>query len=125
MAGCFGSHPEDRAIERELDRYLDKTYGVDFLRDAKIEELTMDKFHSLHLQDWHGTSRWTRMEAAVDQLKDYEFVAIAKALYQKNYALAGRHLEESLLRVCSEEAEYEVDDEVIEPEGREYEREES
>ena len=24
MAGCFGNHPEDRARERELNRYLDE-----------------------------------------------------------------------------------------------------
>lgn len=102
---------EDQIRDRELNVHLDKKYSDDFLRDTKVEELTMDKFHALHLQDWHGTSRWTRMEAAIDQLKDYEFVAIAKALYQKNYALAGRHLEEALLRVCSEEAEYEIDEE--------------
>lgn len=29
MAGCYGNDQEDQARERELNRYLDKTYGDD------------------------------------------------------------------------------------------------
>ncbi len=29
MSGCFGNDPEDRAREKELNEYLDRTYGDD------------------------------------------------------------------------------------------------
>lgn len=47
MAGCFGNDPEDRARERELNNYLDATYGDaneapeqdwDAIRKQRIEE---------------------------------------------------------------------------------------
>lgn len=33
MAGCFGNHPEDRAREKELDRYLNS-----LIEDDEIEK---------------------------------------------------------------------------------------
>lgn len=36
MAGIYGNHPEDRARERELDRYLDSQQDA---TDAEIAEL--------------------------------------------------------------------------------------
>jgi len=29
MSGCFGNDPEDRAREKELNEYLERTYGGD------------------------------------------------------------------------------------------------
>ena len=29
MSGCYGNDPEDRAREKELNEYLDRTYGDD------------------------------------------------------------------------------------------------
>jgi len=29
LSGCFGNDPEDRAREKELNEYLDRTYGDD------------------------------------------------------------------------------------------------
>jgi len=37
MAGCFGSHPIDRWMERRLDDYLDRTYGDDEEEDGDDE----------------------------------------------------------------------------------------
>lgn len=36
MAGCFGNHPEDRARERELDRYLDSQDAAE-ARQERVE----------------------------------------------------------------------------------------
>ena len=30
MSGCYGTSAEDRARERELDRYLEEQYGEDY-----------------------------------------------------------------------------------------------
>ena len=39
MAGCYGSHPEDRARERELDRYLDSKDQKEAMFEQKVKDL--------------------------------------------------------------------------------------
>lgn len=41
MAGCFGNHPEDRARERELNRYLDEQDKAENLAE-RVEAYASD-----------------------------------------------------------------------------------
>lgn len=43
MAGCFGTHPEDVARERELHRYLDAQHGDDDARSDAADLLIYDE----------------------------------------------------------------------------------
>ena len=39
MSGCFGNDPEDRAREKELNEYLDRTYGDDDTDEDEPDDL--------------------------------------------------------------------------------------
>ena len=45
MSGCFGNDPEDRARERELDRYLAEAYGDDDEEDDEPDEDELSEDH--------------------------------------------------------------------------------
>ena len=49
MAGCFGNHPFDRAMERQLDRYLDSLDNpveieVSKCCECEFKEVGVNKF---------------------------------------------------------------------------------
>lgn len=108
----YGNSAEDRHFANELDKHLDG-YVDDTKRDVAIEERAKDKF--MALPDMYtsrdGVKRYTNMEDAIGSIKQEEFVAVARALRDGDYEEAGRKLADALWRICSDEAEYEVDDE--------------
>ena len=112
LSGIYGNNPEDRAREAELNRYLDKTYCEPSKREEEIEDRVNDKFMALPelytCRD--GTRRWSNMEDAVDGFKQAEWIAIARALRDGEYLTAGLLLDNSLVRVLTQQVEDEMDD---------------
>lgn len=112
MTGCYGNHPEDRARERELNDYLDKTYGKPEKRQQDIDDLARDKF--MALPDFYtsrdGTKRWTNIDDASGSLTQGEWIAIGRALRDGDNFLAGQLLSDALIRVLTNDAENEIDD---------------
>ena len=116
---------EDQIRNRELNAYLDKAYGEDFRRDARIEERANDKFHALpcFYKSMDGKERYTNFEDALNDLKTADFVSLGQAIRDGKHEEAGRILADVMMRICEEQAENEIDDEEVEIEEREYERE--
>lgn len=79
-------------------------------RDENLHDLVNDKM--LALPDFYkssdGVARYTNMEDALSSITQDEAVSIARALRDKEFALAGGLLYSALWRICYKEAEYEL-----------------
>lgn len=111
MSGCYGNHLEDRAMQSELNRYLNKTTKDDS-REKRIEELAKDKFMALPdlYRSTDGIKRYTNIDDASGSIKQEEWVSIARAIRDSDNKLAGDILAASLMRVCVRNAENEIDE---------------
>lgn len=82
MAGCFGNNPEDRARERDLNAYLDKTYAKDEAIQNAIEHMTEEYLNDETLfrtldDDYEIIDRGQVMRAlrSLDEaIRTYEFI---------------------------------------------------
>lgn len=111
MAGCFGNHPEDRAMQAELDAHL-RNQIKDDAYNKRVEDLAKDKF--MALPDFYTPRnmkyRYTNMDDAIGSIKQEEFIAIARAIRDGDNKLAGDLLSASLMRICVSEAEDDMED---------------
>lgn len=112
--GCFGSHPEDRARARELDRYLDSQDVHSKSIDQRANDIYRAKLESLPVA-YRTTTMGTRMLNLDDVIGDIFYgasndgVALACAVRDGNEAAAGRLLIKLLTNKLREQAQDEVE----------------
>lgn len=118
MTGCFGNHPEDKAMSNELHSHLKQRYKGTYLegddaREQRIEDRARDMF--LALPDFYtrrdDQHKFTNMDDCIGYLKQEELISIARALRDGDNKLAGDLLASALMRICINNAEDEISDE--------------
>lgn len=116
MVGCFGSHPEDRAMANELHRHLDRQADADIaaeLIDQRANDLYRAKLQALPnglpgkpgYQGRDGYLCWD----ALDNIDSKHWAAIGRAIRDNNVeevgALVIKGVTEQLRKEANDEAE--------------------
>ena len=116
MAGCFGNHPEDRAMQNELNRHLDKQEEGE-RRAAQIDAVANDlykaKLHSLVTYRKYGANNQYQMlqiSDAIAEIRDDELYGLAVAVRDNNELEAGKAIIKLVTDVLRREAEEEAED---------------
>jgi len=94
-----------------LNRYLDASDNVDS-KNSQIQELARDKFMALPNFYTKSTDRYqyTNMDDAMGSLRQEELIAIARLIRDDKYKEAGIALKDALMRVLTDEAEDELEE---------------
>lgn len=115
MVGCFGSHTEDRAMARELDRYLDKESEKEKLAvqiDEYAEYLYKAKMALLPTmrQSPSGLRSYSLLADALDELPHNDLAVLAVAIQKADVDTAGREIIRLVTEQLSNEAQGEAED---------------
>lgn len=90
-----------------------KEINLDDYLDANLENRTRDKFMALpdFYKSTDGKERYTNIEDAADGIRQEDWIAIARALRDRECLLAGNLLDNALYRICQSQAQEELEDE--------------
>lgn len=113
--GCFGSHPEDRAMARELDLYLDKEAEkekravqineyADYLYAAKLALLPTMR------QSPSGIRSYSLLADALDELPHNDLSILAVAIQKNDVDTAGREIIRLVTNQLRKEAQSDAED---------------
>lgn len=119
MAGIYGSHPEDKYFERELNRYLDNLYA----RDEKIEALENDIYQSKLDELSTITDRRSKdgnviyklnylQDEVLPEISSVEFAALGRAIKEGTQRQVGEILIAMVQKELRKQARQEAEDEL-------------
>ncbi len=80
--------------------------------DNNMNDLAQEKFNQLSrfYKSTDGIRRYTNIEDSIQSIKQVEWIAIAELLKEGKVAAVGCALQEALMRVCTNQAEEELEE---------------